>query len=150
MIHDIKNIVISFFILFALSALAKDRSSHMIKIRFIKPIFFDVADSNEPISEHFSIIQPSNQISKLKWNHPIPDKKVTVALESRHAENFMLGVILGDVKSPKKQIQISKSATELFLPDCEHAGLINLHYHSDELQENPESYKIAYTITDAI
>ncbi|NQT24542.1 hypothetical protein HQ585_04240 [candidate division KSB1 bacterium] len=138
-------------LLFALNVQARDQSSHVITIKFIKPISFEVADLNDPSLTQKSIsVDQSPNVSKLIWNHPIPNKKVTVAFESFMPDNFILNANLKDSKNSDRQIQIGKTATDLFLSDYNHAGLIQLEYRSIDLNEHAEFQKIAYTVTDAI
>ncbi len=149
---DIHNLALSILLLFSFSVQAGDRSSHMIRIRFVKPVSFDVEDMNDskPTQASLSIDPSSNHVSKLIWNHPIPDQKISVALESFPLDNFFLDAILTESKNSSKQIQIGKAATDLLLQGKDEAGVVELQYRSDYFKEQHASCKIAYTVTDAI
>lgn len=139
-------------LLLASAARAMDRSSHRIIIKFIKPIHFNVESELETTRSANSISMTNSlHTSKLNWNHPIPDKKITVSLKSyRLTDAAYLQAFIRNFRESSPSIQIGKADKDLPIPGFDRAGLIKVQYISQSSTISNQVYRVAYTLTDAI
>jgi len=140
--------IIGFISLMILPGLyAMDRCSHSIRILIKNPIQFELEDENHTGQSQVKITPTVGlNVSRLSWRQPIPNKKVTVALESNTSEQSSMNARF--LSYPNHQFSIGQDAQTLPLPDQQHAGMLRVQYDPEQ-KDASGIQTIAYTITDA-
>ena len=150
MIRNILLIGLGCLLLFSDSH-SRDRCSHKVRIKIIKPIHFDVMNDLEENQGdkpfmHFNI---SNR-SQLIWHHPILDKKITVAISSnREIKCSALRALLITSERSDQIISIDRTDRDINMLDKNKAGLLQLQYISERLKNKTGLKTVAYTVTDS-
>lgn len=145
------RVLVGALILFsAIEGRGQTRSGHVIHIRFLNPTAFEVADIRSPEIDSISLrTSKASNVSTIAWDRPIPDKKITVELETTVRNQRLTDVFL-HAACGGRSIRIGFTAEDLNIPGHEAAGAVRMHYHPDDLKEQAEPLRIAYTVTDVI